>query len=193
MTRTATAFSAFVAALALTACGASEGEGAPTPEAASSSAAATFNEADVTFATDMIPHHQQAVEMATLADERAGSDEVKALAAEIADAQDPEIRTMSDWLTAWGRPVPQDMSGMDMSGSMPGMMSPEEMSGLAESSGADFDTRFLTMMVAHHEGAVDMARTQSADGSNPEAVALAREIEQAQAAEIETMRSLLDE
>ena len=69
---------------ALTACGVSEGEGAPTPEAASSSAAATFNEADVTFATDMIPHHRQAVEMATLAGERAGSDEVKALAAEIA-------------------------------------------------------------------------------------------------------------
>lgn len=98
------------------------GMGSSSPAAPSSSmdAASDFNDADVTFATDMIPHHRQAVEMAKLAETRAKSPEVKNLAVQILNAQDPEIQTMSGWLTAWGKPVPDDMSGMDMSGSMPG-------------------------------------------------------------------------
>lgn len=81
-----------------------------------------FNDADVAFATDMIPHRRHAVEMAELAETRAESPEVKDLAMQIMSAQDPEIETMSGWLTAWGKPVPADDGGMDMSGSMPGMM-----------------------------------------------------------------------
>ena len=65
-----------------------------------------FNATDVQFATDMIPHHRQAVDMAALADTHASSAEVKALAAKIRKAQEPEIATMSGWLTAWGEPVP---------------------------------------------------------------------------------------
>jgi uncharacterized protein (DUF305 family) len=150
-----------------------------------------FNAADVTFATDMISHHRQAIEMAELATTRAKNQQVKDLAAQIEQAQDPEIQTMADWLTAWGKPVPDDMSGMDMSGSMPGMMSTEDMQMLQGMSGAGFDRMFLQMMIEHHQGAIEMARTEQADGTNADAQALAEQIENAQTAEITTVRSML--
>lgn len=158
----------------------------------SSSDEGGFNDGDVEFATDMIPHHRQAIEMAELAESRTSSPKVKRLAKRIENAQDPEIETMSGWLTSWGEPLPTDMGGHDMSGSMPGMMTMEEMTELEAASGAEFDEMFLTMMIKHHEGAIDMAETEQRDGAFPDAVALAEQIESAQTAEIETMRALLN-
>ena len=168
--------------------GASSTSSTPT---SSSDSMSDFNDADVTFATDMIPHHRQAVEMAKLAGTRAQSQKVKDLAMQIMNAQGPEIQTMSGWLTTWGKPVPEDMSGMDMSGSMPGMMSNADMEKLKSATGADFDRMFLTMMIAHHQGAIEMAKTEVANGMNADAIALAKQIEKAQAAEITTMQGLL--
>ena len=156
-----------------------------------SDASSEFNEADVMFATDMITHHRQAVEMAELAETRAKGAEVKDLAARIKQAQDPEIQQMSAWLTAWGKPIPGDHGGMDMSGSMPGMMSTQEMGDLMNASGAEFDQMFLTMMIAHHQGAIEMAQAEQADGMNADAIALAAQVEQAQTEEIATMQALL--
>lgn len=185
--------------LALTACGGNDndmsgmsGMGSSAPATSSSDAAtAEFNDADVTFATEMIPHHRQAVEMADLAESRAESPEVQKLAQTIKNAQDPEIETMTGWLEDWGKPVPQDMSGMDMSGSMPGMMSMDDMAKLEKASGAEFDQMFLTMMIGHHQGAIEMAQAEQANGASPAAIQLAKDIEAAQAAEITTMRDLL--
>lgn len=159
--------------------------------ASSSEGASDFNDADVSFATEMISHHRQAVEMAKLAETRAESPEVKDLATQIMNAQGPEIEKMSGWLTAWGKPVPEEMKGMDMSASMPGMMSADDMDKLMNASGAEFDHMFLTMMIQHHQGAIEMAKTERADGTNPEATALAQQIEQAQTEEISTMQGLL--
>lgn len=168
------------------------GDGAATTEAV-----AEFNDADVAFAQGMIPHHQQAVEMADLAETRAESQEVKALAAQIRDAQDPEIEQMSAWLEEWGEPVESTDSGMDdgeMGGmTMDGMMTDAQMTDLEGASGAAFDTMFLEMMIDHHGGAIGMAKMEIADGSNPDAIALAEAIASAQEAEIETMQALLDE
>lgn len=166
-------------------------EGSDSPPSSSSDGTADFNDADVTFATDMIPHHRQAVEMAELAETRAESPEVKDLATQIMDAQDPEIETMTGWLTSWGEPVPDDMSGMDMSSSMPGMMSQNEMTSLENTSGAEFDQMFLAMMVEHHQGAIEMAKSEQSDGMFPDAIALAKQIETAQTDEINTMQALL--
>lgn len=156
---------------------------------------AGHNDADVTFAQEMIPHHQQAIEMAALADTRAESQEVKDLAADIEAAQDPEIETMTGWLESWGEDVPEEgMSGMDhgdmSSEDMPGMMSEDEMTDL-EGAGAEFDQMFLTMMIEHHEGAIEMAQTEQADGEFPDAIELAENIETAQTAEVQTMQDLL--
>jgi uncharacterized protein (DUF305 family) len=152
------------------------------------------NDADVTFAQQMIPHHQQAIEMSELAETRAVSPEVKDLAADIKGAQDPEIETMTGWLENWGENVPgtDEHGGHDMSSDdMPGMMSAEEMAEFESASGPAFDRMFLTMMIEHHEGAIDMAKTEQEDGEFPDAVALAEEIEKAQTAEIATMNELL--
>ena len=150
------------------------------------------NDADVTFAKEMIPHHQQAIEMAELAASRAESDDVKDLAADIEAAQGPEIETMTGWLESWGEDAPDEgMSGMDhgdmSSEDMGGMMTEDEMTELEATSGPDFDRMFLTMMIEHHEGAIEMAKTQQSEGEFPEAVAMAEDIETTQAEEIQTM------
>jgi uncharacterized protein (DUF305 family) len=199
--RTALAATAGVAALVLAACGGGghdmgSMDSDSSPSASASAKAGNNNDADVSFATDMIQHHRQAVEMADLAADRASSQEVKDLATKIEGAQDPEIKTMSGWLTSWGEEVPADMSGMeghdmgDMS-SMPGMMSSEDMDKLEKASGAEFDKMFLEMMIKHHEGAVEMAETQKADGKYGPAVKLADDVITAQTAEIEQMNKML--
>jgi uncharacterized protein (DUF305 family) len=152
--------------------------------------AAAFNAADVSFAQNMMPHHQQAVQMADLAATRANDAELKQLAAAIKAAQDPEIATMTGWLTGWGEPTAPagGHSGM----SMPGMMSDDEMAQLQAGSGVDFDRMFARMMIAHHNGAIQMAREQQTGGSNAEAKALAATIERTQAAEVTKLEAILD-
>ena len=155
-------------------------------------ASGPHNTADVTFATDMIPHHSQAVEMADMALKQATSTEVKSLATQIKAAQDPEIQTMSGWLAGWGAPVPaasMDMGGMDM-GSGTGMMSDADMTKLGAARGAAFDQMWVSMMIEHHTGALDMAKTELASGQNPDAKALAQSIVTSQTAEITTMKQL---
>ncbi|WP_405719955.1 DUF305 domain-containing protein [Streptomyces sp. NBC_00046] len=197
-------------ALALTACGSSDGsknDGSSMPGmdhgSAGASAPATpgaeFNDADVKFAQQMIPHHQQAIEMAELADGRAADPEIKKLATAIEKAQDPEINTMKGWLTSWGKPLPSssmgDMPGMDhgADGSgMPGMMSGKAMSDLAAAKGKDFDKKFAQLMIGHHQGAVTMAEDEQKNGENAEAKKLAGAVVTAQTAEIEQMNKIID-
>jgi uncharacterized protein (DUF305 family) len=205
--RAALAATAGAAALALAACGGDSDSGSgghdtgsmnsgPAGPSASAEAGA-HNDADVDFATEMIQHHRQAVTMADLADSRASSQEVKDLATKIKGAQDPEIRTMSGWLTSWGEEVPENMSaampGMDhdMSSSMPGMMSSGDMEKLEKASGTEFDKIFLEMMVQHHEGAVEMAKTEKSGGKYGPATKLADDVIAAQTAEIEQMNKML--
>ncbi|WP_423203138.1 DUF305 domain-containing protein [Krasilnikovia cinnamomea] len=174
--------------------GMGHGMGATT---ASASPGAVFNTADVTFAHMMIPHHQQAIEMAELAPTRAASSEVKALAEKIKAAQQPEIDLMNGWLVSWGQPTPMPgmSGGMAMPGishgPMAGMMSQQDMKALEAASGAAFDKQFLTMMIGHHQGAITMAQQEQAQGSNPDAKALAAKIVTDQQAEIATMQDLL--
>lgn len=200
--RTATMVAAGAAAVVLAACGSSDDSSAghgghstasPSASAPSSVPAAQgqHNAADVAFATGMIPHHRQAVEMAALAPSRAESPEVKKLAEEIKKAQDPEIKTLSGWLTSWGEPVPAEGAMDHSSHGMAGMMTPEEMDKLKNASGKAFDTAFMEMMIKHHEGAVDMARTEQAQGAFPEVKTMAQVIVTSQSAEIAQMNKLL--
>ncbi|MEC3979302.1 DUF305 domain-containing protein [Amycolatopsis sp. H20-H5] len=158
------------------------------PAPSASASAAGHNQADVTFAQQMIPHHQQAVEMAKLVPAGTANQPIRDLASRIQQAQDPEIATMTGWLTAWGAPAP--MAGMDH-GSMAGMMSATEMADLAKAKGAEFDRRWLTMMTAHHQGAIDMAKAELGQGGSGEAKQLAQQIIDAQQREITTMNGLL--
>ncbi len=183
---------ALVAAVALAGCGDAQDSTNSTGNTGNTST--SFNDADLTFAQSMIPHHQQAVEMAKMARLQASSADVKELALKIEAAQGPEIATMSGWLDAWGKDVPSGsgMGGMDHGSSgMPGMMDKDDMILLYSATGAGFDRIFLTMMIEHHEGAIEMAKTEQADGEYQDAVALASKIESDQTAEIAMMRDLL--
>ncbi|WP_405060833.1 DUF305 domain-containing protein [Kribbella sp. NBC_01505] len=153
--------------------------------------AADFNDADVTFATQMIPHHQQAVQMASMAGYSATSAEVKKLATAIKAAQDPEIKTLSTWLVTWGKPVPTPVHGEHGAHEMPGMMTEDDMSNLGNAKGAQFDRQWTQLMIEHHQGALVMAKTEQSTGKNPEAVALAGKIQSDQSREITTLQRLL--
>ena len=109
--------------------------------------ASDFSGTDIMFAQMMIPHHQQAVDMSTLAETRTTNPEVLALAKQIKDAQAPEIEQMTAWIDAAG-------AGMEMSHDMGmgGMLSDEQMTALDNAQGAEFDKLYLEGMIAHHEG-----------------------------------------
>ncbi|MFI7065164.1 DUF305 domain-containing protein [Kribbella sp. NPDC050124] len=187
--------------MALAACGDDSGSGSmpgmehgskpTTAPTSATTAAAEFNDADVTFATQMIPHHQQAVQMASMAGYQATTPEVKQLALAIKAAQDPEIKLMSGWLTKWGKPVPSPEHGEHGGDEMPGMMTEDEMSELGKQKGSMFDRMWVQMMIKHHQGAVAMAKTEQTAGKDPAATALAKKIETDQNREIATMKRLL--
>ncbi|MEW1757461.1 DUF305 domain-containing protein [Streptomyces cyaneofuscatus] len=196
--RTAAVAASAAAALVLAACGGNgdssaghDGHSQKSPSASASAAPGQQNAADVAFAKGMIPHHRQAVEMADLAPSRAGSAEVKNLAEQIKKAQDPEIKTLSGWLTSWGEEVPAEGAMDHSEHGMSGMMTAEEMDKLKNSSGKAFDTAFLEMMIKHHEGAVSMAETEKTDGSYEPAKKMADAIITSQTAEITQMNKLL--
>lgn len=151
------------------------------------------NKADIAFAQAMIPHHEQAIEMAKLVPSRASDEKVVKLAEQIEQAQDPEIQKLTSWLKEWGAPAPEDgMDHGDMGdGAMPGMMSDADMAKLEQAKGAEFDRMWMQMMIKHHEGAIEMAKSELKDGSHSGAKSMAQEIIDGQQAEIDTMKELL--
>ncbi|MDR7253371.1 uncharacterized protein (DUF305 family) [Nocardioides sp. BE266] len=190
------------AAFALTAaaCGNDDADTATTSEVSTTE----HNDADVEFASNMLQHHAQALSMVDLTIERPLDPEVQQLAEQIREAQAPEIETFTDWLTDWDEEVPETMrdhvnSGHDMDDmggsmddeNMPGMMTSDDMSALEDASDAEFQTMWLEMMVEHHEGAIEMAKTEQNDGQYKDAVDLAGNIVESQTAEVETMKDLL--
>jgi uncharacterized protein (DUF305 family) len=155
-------------------------------------AAEAHNDADVTFAQHMIPHHTQAIEMSDTLLAKQGIDpRVTELANQIKAAQGPEIQQMQGWLTQWGTAPTPPMSGHgDMPG-MSGIMSEQDMTALKNAQGVDAAKLFLTQMISHHEGAITMAQTEIKGGQYPPAVDMARAIVTAQQREIDTMNGIL--
>ena len=153
----------------------------------SAAPAATFNDADVMFLQMMYPHHAQAVEMAKLVPTRSQNQQVKDLAAAIEKAQAPEMQQMTTLLAGFGKPAPS----ATMSHSMPGLMTPQQMTELTGLSGAAFDKMWLQMMVEHHQGAITMANDELKNGTNADAKAMAQAIITTQQAEITTMNGML--
>lgn len=198
MAKTLTALVATLATmLALVSCGGQGDDAEPATHTAADGQ--RFNDADVAFATDMVQHHAQALVMV---DQTMGRDldpRLERLAEAIRAAQGPEIETLTGWLTDWDQPVPETVRDhanahgghAEMDSDLPGMMSQEQMDDLAAASDSEFEEMFLTMMIDHHGGAIDMARDEQRDGLHPDAIVLAEQIESAQAREVETMQRML--
>ncbi|WP_439591877.1 DUF305 domain-containing protein [Microbacterium sp.] len=151
---------------------------------------AEFNDADVMFAQMMIPHHQQAVEMADMILAKDGIDAgVITLAEQIKAAQQPEIEQLQGWLEEWG--ADSDMGGMGGMDHGDGMMSDEDMQTLDAATGTEASRLFLEQMTMHHEGAITMAQDEVDNGQNAGAIKMAQTIIDTQTAEIATMQDLL--
>ena len=148
---------------------------------------ATYNAIDVAFVQMMIVHHQQAIEMAKLAPERAGGTGLRALAARISAAQGPEIAYLKRWLQQ--RKLAETDPKHDHS-TMPGMQSPADLAALTAARGADFDRRFIAMMTAHHKGAMRMAGDVLTGGSDELLRETANEMAVEQGSEIRRMQQL---
>ena len=147
-----------------------------------------FDANDIMFAQMMIPHHSQAVELATLAEANTTTPAILDLAARIDGAQHTEIHTMEAWLAAAGSSADgHGAHGM----SMPGLVSDADMALLEQATGVKFDALFLSHMIQHHEGAIDMANDVLATTQNDDVRALANAIVAAQTAEIAEMSGLL--
>ncbi|MEO3743019.1 DUF305 domain-containing protein [Plantactinospora sp. B5E13] len=190
---------AAIGAVTVTAACGGDGHGsghtAEQPATATSAPVSTagHNQADIAFAQGMVPHHQQAVQMAEMAESRASDPQVKSLASKIRTAQQPEIDQMTAWLREWGAATASaSAGGHGMHGGMPGMMTDQDMAAMERANGDEFDRMFLEMMIRHHQGAVQMASTEAQQGQNPAARSLAEKIKADQTAEISQMQSLLN-
>ena len=150
------------------------------------SRSALHNPADIAFAQDMIPHHQQAVDMAALVPTHTADQTMHVIAAHIAADQRAEIKALNELLRQWGAPA----GGTGMGG-MAGMVDGATMNKLTALDGTDFDQLWLTAMIGHHQGAVTMAQAELTHGENPDATHMARLIITAQQREIAYMNHLL--
>ncbi len=150
-----------------------------------------FNDADIMFAQMMIPHHEQAIELADMALDPTlmASDQVEALASQIKNAQDPEIDLMAQWLDEWEQPL-MDMS-VDHSMTMEGMLSVDELGAIGQMNGEEFDQAWIQSMIAHHQGTIEMADTVKEEGKSALVQELADAIIEAQKLEIDTLELLL--
>ncbi|MFJ5773919.1 DUF305 domain-containing protein [Streptomyces sp. NPDC093094] len=147
----------------------------------------TPNSADAAYVRRMIEHHAQALVMTGLAPEQAGSTRVKRLAERIAAAQGPEIGAMKGWLKTHGEPG--GGTGHDHA-AMPGMATEAQLAKLRAARGTAFDTLFVKLMIAHHEGAIAMAAEVKAQGNNIQVEEMADDVVAQQTSEITRMRDM---
>ncbi|MEU6377096.1 DUF305 domain-containing protein [Streptomyces sp. NPDC046909] len=148
------------------------------------------NSADVSYARQMIQHHQQALELTELAPDRAESTQVKKLAERIAAAQGPEITAMESWLKSYGKAVEDDEGAAHDHASMPGMATEAQIEKLRAAKGKAFDQLFLTLMITHHEGAITMATEVKGQGNNIRIEEMADDVVAQQTAEISRMQNM---
>ncbi|MCX5065093.1 DUF305 domain-containing protein [Micromonospora lupini] len=146
-----------------------------------------YNGLDTVYVQMMIPHHQQALEMSALAQERAADPRIRAYADRIRAGQGPEIKVLRGWLATRG--LPETAPGHDHAG-MRGMQSPEAMKRLTAARGVEFDRLFIAMMTDHHQGAVTMATDLLSVGVDATLNELATSLATEQAIEIARLREL---
>ena len=182
---------ALVGVLALLAgCGGSDQERPQTTTAANGD---KINQADVEFASDMVVHHAQALQLVTLLREHSDSADLTRIGEDLQTRLSPQNETLVGWLGDWGEEIPEtpldhvhgghgdgDGDGLELSGDeMPGLLSTEQVEELEGLEGAAFDELWVELMTEHQQGAVTMA----ADLAEQGVFAPVRELAQTIAAE----------
>lgn len=147
------------------------------------------NAADLAFVSGMIVHHQGAIEMAALAEERTDREELLDLADRIITTQTAELETLEGMLDRLGGERGDPADPGDAADQVPG---PDGMDDLEGAEGEAFDARFLEQMIVHHEGAIVLAEEVLTEGDDAEVAVLAEDIAAAQRAEVEQMQTWLE-
>jgi uncharacterized protein (DUF305 family) len=156
-------------------------------------ASMTGDQFDKAYLTDMIAHHQGALNMASQARELATKSEIRTLADAILSSQATEVQQMMNWQQEWEYST-TDISNphaghmMESSGSMGDDMANMEakLNGL---SGEAYDKEFLKQMILHHQQAVDMSKYADTNAKHQEVKDLAQAVISAQEKEIADMKS----
>jgi uncharacterized protein (DUF305 family) len=174
-----------------------------------------YNEADITFMTEMIGHHAQAILISRWAPSHGADTSIRILAARIINAQMDDIALMRRWLADRNKPIPSvtpdgvftpappdttgEHAGHDMGemghdhSMMAGMLTPAQLTELDAARGEAFSILFLQRMINHHRGAVTMVQTLIRDkGAIDETVfRFAADVEVDQSTEIRRMLQML--
>jgi uncharacterized protein (DUF305 family) len=140
----------------------------------------------------MIVHHEQALTLSRLAPNRTNTEEILDLAGRIDVSQEDEISFMQGWLEERNIEVHTHMSMHHMK--MMGMASDQDIAKLSNSKGMEFDELFLRLMIAHHEGALDMVKElkrQPGSSYDPLMFEFVSDLSNDQGVEIERMNTLL--
>jgi uncharacterized protein (DUF305 family) len=193
--RVAVALVALAAALVLSSCGKSTSDSHAAPTTSDTPVIAGqpagYSADDVAFATNMISHHQQAIDLSALVPDRSTNAQLVALAQKISGEQQPEINVMKVFLVQWNENPDSNSGHAGHGNTMAGMVDEATMTTLKSLNGADFDKLWLESMITHHQGAIEMAKAEIANGDNVDAKALAKNIVTTQEAEIGQMKQML--
>lgn len=157
-------------------------------------AGANYTVADVAFMQGMIAHHAQAIHMSRMAESHGASPRLLRLAIKIDQSQVAEIRIMQEWLRSNGQVAPDTSSWRTMT--MAGMLTAAQLAELDAARGVEFDRLFLTYMIMHHEGALQMVKDLFAApraGQEVDVNVFANDVVTVQSAEIGAMRQLLSQ
>lgn len=208
-TLTARVFACLAALVLLAGCGGGDapGEAAGGPDEPEAplitGEPAGFNEADIAFATDMVPHHAQAIDLSRTATERSANREVVRLAEQIVAVAQPELNILNVFLVQWNENVrwnenPENGTGADgpdgpvADEDRPGTVDDATIARLGSLSGPEFDRLWLQSMIGQNRGAIEIANAEIADGTNVDAISIARTIVAGQQAQIAKMTQILE-
>ena len=165
------------------------------------------------FARDMQVHHLQGVEMAMVIRDNTDDEAVRRMAYDMATTQAQQAGQLYGWLVEWGlgqagsevpmvwmmRPgrsgaimtmEPGQTMGRDSL--MPGMATDEEMERLGALRGVEAERRFLELMIAHHQGALEMSEAVLDRSDHGPTRAFAQSVLTSQQAEIDLMNDMLN-
>jgi uncharacterized protein (DUF305 family) len=171
----------------------------------------TSTSAEAGFARDMQVHHLQGVELAMIIRDRTDDEPVRLLGYDIATTQAQQAGQLYGWLTEWDlsqagsepsmtwmtRPGRSDDSHAHTGGAhtpgepMPGLATDAQIAALSAATGVDAERQFLTLMIAHHRGAVEMAEAVQDRAVNTSVLGFANSVIISQEAEITLMESML--
>ncbi len=155
--------------------------------------------AEAGFARDMQVHHTQGVEISMIVRDRISDPDVRRMTYDMATTQGHQAVQLYGWLVAWGlnqlgsEPPMTWMghAGHGMGALMPGMATPAQVAELSAASGVEAERVFLSLMITHHRGALEMSEAVLERSDHPAVLAFARAVLVSQQSEIDLMTRML--